>query len=398
MLAVKNNNRLKSTASIKFNLPDILMFLGLTLEFIFQGSIISQAGFIMTLGAGALCLFSKQKAPIKICSFIIFYLLLIGYFFFRIKNGDSIAPLISQAYLQTMLYCVIFMFFTYQYLCQRSLTEITTLLSAVCLALSAYLVLTGAVFAGNRLAGSGINSNDIGSLCSTVISLLCFQLLTKEKKVSGKNIALMLWLLFLVFLSGSRMALFLCIAPSLLFYLFRQRKGIILRAVAILIFGFVVFFLLIKVDLLYNTIGFRVENALSWLMTGETDEGSMNTRSKFLKIGLDYFKQSPWTGYGLFSFSVLPDTNGTYSHNNYIELLVSGGIPALLLFYLPFILLIFKLVKHKNNKMALFLLCFIICTLLMHVASVPFYTRIELFVCLIAFSSLNNIRFEKALY
>jgi len=51
-----------------------------------------------------------------------------------------------------------------------------------------------------------------------------------------------------------------------------------------------------------------------------------------IEIGLKLWEKSPIFGYGFDQFASLSHI-GTYAHNNYIELAVSGGIIALILFY-----------------------------------------------------------------
>jgi O-antigen ligase len=70
----------------------------------------------------------------------------------------------------------------------------------------------------------------------------------------------------------------------------------------------------------------RIQTALSG------HNASFNVRLSMINFGLQLWKEAPVFGYGLNQYAILSNT-GTYAHNNYIELAVSGGLIALMLFY-----------------------------------------------------------------
>lgn len=70
-----------------------------------------------------------------------------------------------------------------------------------------------------------------------------------------------------------------------------------------------------------------------YLLKGEGVGGSSAERLSLFMAAYRWFLQRPMTGWGLACFRFLEGSLGTYSHNNYIELLVSGGIPLLIIYY-----------------------------------------------------------------
>ncbi len=68
-------------------------------------------------------------------------------------------------------------------------------------------------------------------------------------------------------------------------------------------------------------------------------ERSFEYRIDYIKMGWDLFLANPVLGYGLDSFRVVSGT-GQYSHNNFIELLVNGGLIFFLLFYAHYFVII----------------------------------------------------------
>lgn len=78
----------------------------------------------------------------------------------------------------------------------------------------------------------------------------------------------------------------------------------------------------------------RVRSALG--LSAQKKEGSWEMRQQMIRIGLQQFKKTPFFGIGFGSTHVLTDRylgHNTYLHNNFVEVLVSGGIIGFLLYY-----------------------------------------------------------------
>ncbi len=81
---------------------------------------------------------------------------------------------------------------------------------------------------------------------------------------------------------------------------------------------------LLFIEPLRRMIGQRLLNMVLELLGGNTD-GSTSVRMGMLKCGLSMFSQKPIFGWGLGAFTDLGGFE-TYSHNNYVELLVAVGL------------------------------------------------------------------------
>ncbi len=374
-------------------LADLLVFVGFLLDFLFSGKTLGQVGFLMVVGAGVFCVLQQRPIKFHWCLFLVGYLLLIAWAYVGVICGWSVAPSLSMDMIGTMIKCLGYMFFAYQYIARRSLHELTTFFMMVGLALTAYLVLTGAIFSGDRLEGSGVNANGIGMLIAFTMVMMEYRFITKSYDNAWPYGIILCVFLFVIILSGSRKSLILCGLPLLIAYLFQNKRKFMIRVVAVIMAIVVAYLLIMYVPVLYRSIGYRIEELLTWLSTGETDEASMLTRFKYIKLGFDTFMTKPWTGIGLSTFATLEGSYGTYSHNNFIELLVSGGIPALVAFYLPFIVAIWRMIRRasqeKNAPFAFFGTVFI-CQVVLHSAVVVYYTRRELFIYLLMFSILSR--------
>ena len=95
-------------------------------------------------------------------------------------------------------------------------------------------------------------------------------------------------------------------------------------------------FLILKVPYLYKTVGYRIESMFGFLLGAGTEEGSINLRNTMIEYGIEWFKSKPILGYGMDNYRVLYGASTgwtTYSHNNYIELLVGMGLIGTVIYY-----------------------------------------------------------------
>ena len=98
-----------------------------------------------------------------------------------------------------------------------------------------------------------------------------------------------------------------------------------------------------------------------------------------MEFGWELFKERPVHGYGMNNFSQKYYLN-TYSHNNYIELLVSCGIVGFALYYamllLPALGLLFKRKKgEKLEPLHLMLWVWLMVEMVFGVAMVQVYNK-----------------------
>lgn len=110
-------------------------------------------------------------------------------------------------------------------------------------------------------------------------------------------------------------------------------------------------------------------------------------RWHYIKQGAAVFKEHPLTGVGVSNsryYLLLPHRPGrdigTYAHNNYVEMLLNGGLPAFLLYYIPIVfLLIYHFKKRSQSRLNLYLFAMLIFKLALDVAWVSYYDWMGLF-------------------
>lgn len=158
-------------------------------------------------------------------------------------------------------------------------------------------------------------------------------------------------------ITGSRKSL-LAIIIGLILYAFlystycvkkKNRKRLrVMLLVLVAVIGLL--YACFNVEFLYNIIGFRVEGLLGTLFGGKNTEASAVQRSQMIEKAWEMFLQKPLFGWGIDGFTAKSGF-GTYSHHNYMEMLVSFGFFGCLFVYLfKFRLLWVHFKMLKNDK------------------------------------------------
>lgn len=242
----------------------------------------------------------------------------------------------------------------------------------------------------------GYNGNWIGQPSAMAI-LLQFYMFNKDKNF--KRLPIIVLLLVFVFLSGSRKALVLAIGSPMIF-LFLKEKDIdkkIKMAFLALIFGFTAVYAMLNIPFIYTIIGARMESYIISLFTQtELVEGSAIYRERMISVAEQYIAQRPWTGYGMDSYQFLEGSLGSYSHNNFTELLVSGGIPAFIAYYWLYAYIIIKtfFLRVDRKKRALSL-SIIVLLIFAEYGWVIYLDRILCIPMAIAFFAISSDNREK---
>lgn len=216
--------------------------------------------------------------------------------------------------------------------------------------LSSYLLV---MQTGTRLGGEIANQNTYGLVFSNAAFSALYYAVLKGKKVHYLSL---IPFVFFGLSSGSKKALLMIVVAvlglTITKYGLKRVYKTILAAVAV----FVVAWFVISLPI-FSTINERMISFLS----GEKNVSDL-TRERMIEFGLDLFKQHPFFGYGLSNYGVY--YGGTYSHNNFVEVVVSlglfGFVPYYLMYGIPIATLLHKWYRARRleseNVMLLLLL------------------------------------------
>lgn len=208
----------------------------------------------------------------------------------------------------------------------------------------------GYMFLGLEIRTS---SNNFASFWS--FAFFCGAMETYNERNFLKKIFNVLCLLFLIvciLLTGSRkgvLILGICIFAA--FVLNPHSKNRTLRLIVGICIIISIYFFVINVSFLRNIIGERLELLVNSILFGTNEtEGSMQSRNYYAEQGWLSFADSPIIGHGVGWFK---ETYTNVCENEYLEILVSGGIVGFIIyfFYLPFtIIKLIKILFLKKKK------------------------------------------------
>ncbi|HYF67661.1 MAG TPA: O-antigen ligase family protein [Ohtaekwangia sp.] len=236
---------------------------------------------------------------------------------------------LTVSYLQTMIGCIIVWYIVDA--CVRHISKLHYLLLPIVsvFILHLYFALTTAAVAVDRVDYSRVegltnNPNALGFLLFYGVVFITYLFFTKPQVViKGILIAVLLVFILALFQTGSRknFIALLIFFGCIFFYRKKQRNYMPL------VLGFLILYLLYEYAwsyILNNTVvGQR-------FITDEIETGT-TARSTLILEGFNFFLSNPFLGIGLGSFKSLSARNAM-SHNDYIEILSSMGIFALILY------------------------------------------------------------------
>lgn len=369
-------------------------------QLFFNYTVISQGAIIILCAAVALvCLIEKR---FYFNWYFVFALLFIIQSYIFSVNGVSINSNTSMAMTNTLIINFIMALALYNYIMiYDNLEESLDIFAKVGILLTVFIplisfqdLLTGRLGSNAALTVFGklvvFESNSIAIMAGFIYLIYLY----KYTKTKDKFTAIaLIWLVIIVILTGSRKGLLLLLfGTPLLLYLLNPQKRFrnlfISVAIVLALYG-----IIISVPLFYDIMGKRVEALVGLALGTGVGDASTNSRSSYIESGWNYFLLRPWTGYGLDTFRHLPGSFRTYSHNNYIELLVSGGIPALIFYYIfRFYILIRLLINFKANKINAFLFVTLLIMIILEYGFVSYFERmyIIMFIFILSGYELNK--------
>lgn len=240
-----------------------------------------------------------------------------------------------------------------------------------------------------RIGDDVSNSNSVGiSMAYGAIIAVFFLVHTSNKHISViykiVHISIILLSSVFVLLSGSRKALvILFVGFGVLFVFCGKRGNIVKRLSSILFAGLAVLILLYALNnvpafsLIYN----RMDSLLSGLSGKGTLDYSSRERFRYIEEGWNAFLKHPILGEGAYSSYMYFHT---YSHNNFIEVLMNTGFIGFLIFYIPYIKNCFELFKTSRHDNTYWLLLILYLWILFGgYGMVTYFNKLEFFIVII---------------
>ncbi len=314
-------------------LADAALFIYLFSEVAFEHSMVSRLGMLLFIGAVTVLMLVKKK--IFFSWWMAAYALIILWsaavtFVWAIGRSESLDML------KTLMINTFFFFFLFQYLVlQADMRRYSAMFVLAVTALITYSFVfeLSSGFTDVRFGlAVGINPNWMGMLAAVAFGLSL--VLAKQKSCFWllPNLVLLPAVVLSKSMKAVALAALLFIGVFLILYPKRWKLKL---AVLLVVLPGAAFLLLYWDNFLTNGVLHRYHAILNSALDGDWLEGSFRERDKLLNVAMEAFRGRPATGWGLDCFRLLDGAKGTYTHCNYTELLVSGGVPLLALYYVP---------------------------------------------------------------
>lgn len=192
--------------------------------------------------------------------------------------------------------------------------------------------------------------------------------------------ALYAFFLVCVLLTGARKALLFTLFGMMVYPLMFSKKqerpsNKTSKILSLACCVIVAFYLIMTNEKLYAMIGNRFAGFIAGFLEGEFKESSARSRSIMFTTALSSAMEHPLLGIGLNNFRTLEGSFRTWCHNNFLEILVSGGILPLLIYYSYPVYAFIRLVKIRKDPMAGMFLTYMVYIVIHDCLTVSYITR-----------------------
>jgi len=375
---------LKSNRTKHYVLFDLLFAFWFFTEILFSYTIVSRIALICFVSYSFLTIiFHKIYWSPFLSAYTLFLLLSIV----NILGGWALSTNTAGAYTKTVFINLCFLIATNNYLTQRAkYLDILAFYENIVVLICTFLILSGmkSITTLTRLSPLGMNANSVGMLAGFGSLISINRLIQTKNHFVVKYVKLLLMTLVVIF-SGSRTAFIIPFLGLAVVVYYQNLKHVFRNTIMLGIVAVIILVLLLKNELLYNFIGYRIEPVIKLLLGREYDEPSMESRIHFIQLAWNESCASPLIGRGLGCFSLLAGSYGTYSHNNYTEILYSLGWFGVATYYLPLFILAYRTFKLRVGINYLFstIHSILFVLLITDIFSVRYFDRGALFLILV---------------
>jgi O-antigen ligase len=244
------------------------------------------------------------------------------------------------------------------------------------------------IAAEGRLDSDFANINTIAVLAAISIVLTFFQLMYYRISFS---MILSIPEIIMVAATGSRKGFMIVVLGIILLFIFKYASHnlfkTILRYILIAILLIIVFRFILMLPIFFG-VEERMKGLIATFTGSGTIEHSALLRKEYIEAGIEQFKKTPIFGIGIGNSGyILMNAYGknTYLHNNFVEMLASGGVVGFLIYYAMFlwpICIIWKYRKFGDScKVAVIILMIIL--LIMDFGQVSYYSKTTYFYLMV---------------
>lgn len=390
----------------KLSINDALSFAALFIAFVCatNGELLYTDSVPLYYFPFAVCLvallFELMARRIAFTSYLVWRMLLVVFFVFTIFYAISLDLLfvaIKKYILQSVVVFLIAMKCSQD---PKNIKRIITICVVACVTTLLYVhsvVDVSSLEEGQRLGKSTINAawnaNNIGLMAAfgaLFTFYLCFVASENSSKtVKGISLVLILAFVYTAVASGSRKSILIILITGIIYMMRSSKSRRVRNTLVAALLLIVALYALYNVPFLYEHVGYRFESMLDFMFNDGGDKSAI-TRQEMIEVGMAAFWQKPILGYGLNAFASIYDAEGgreVYAHNNYVEMLVSGGIVGFVLYYGYIAKMLFM--KRIDNKFTVYFKALLVAILIADIGCVSYTDAFCQYVlCLIMYGIL----------
>lgn len=251
----------------------------------------------------------------------------------------------------------------------------------------------------NRVGSEMINANSLGIYANNAIICAITIILTTEKKILKIFMTLVIVLFAgMALLAASKKAVAALIIGIILYIILLSHKENFIKKLGMLILSCLIIggliWLICNMEI-FSTIKLRLLEMFQ-TFSGEAVSRTDETRIIMMKEGIVEFWKNPLWGNGTaHSYRIF----GTYSHNNFVELLMNYGIVGFMLYYIPYVFLVFKMCKEIGNrdKVTAYFFVYVFVQLFLSIGLVNYYERVMQLIISVAWGYLEGVKIRRDL-
>lgn len=353
--------------------------------FIWDYTIAYQAALVLMVGC-ALVLYRGRL--LRLSPYVAVSGLFLLYFIVHTCLGLSTAPRLSIDYLVTLCINLVAVMSVICIVDSREKIEMvlkTLIVAAVAIWIYVIIVDRAHWFTGTLggriekpIFGGKYSHNNLPMLAGYAVLFLSYF------RLKNKNLK---WVYFLdafflvcVLLSGARKALLFMLLGLFAYPLMLSKKpeqyvNKTIKFTVLIVCVVMAFVLIMTNETLYAVIGHRFVGFLDGLVGGTFTESSARSRMVMLQTALNTVREHFLLGIGLNTFRTLEGSFGTWSHNNFLEIMVSGGILPLLIYYSFPVYAFVKLMKTRRDPLSGMFMTYLIYIVIHDLLSISYNAR-----------------------
>lgn len=254
------------------------------------------------------------------------------------------------------------------------------------------------VASGRRLENSYINVNSLGMLAATGVVIQVNQIFRK-RKIDFFALGAIPSVIMIAATQSRKALLILAFGIFASMFLEGTNKKKILNklasAIGIIVLCSIGIWFLLSLPMFAGVLK-RMQGVIA-MVTGEGSLGrSAETRASMIEIGMRQFAKTPIGGIGIGCPHILARNKlsfDAYLHNNYVELLVGGGILGFAIYYGIYVCLFLNLWKYRKKKSNTYNLTLILIAsqLVVDYGAVTCYEKYMFFYFMVFFLEIKNM-------